>query len=149
MIFKIADCEEELDHYFAIRHSVFVIEQGMFTESDRDEHDRNAIHLIAKDSGTGQVIGAVRCYPNGDGSWYGGRLAVIKDHRHGATGIGLVRKAVSLMAKQGCPRFLAHIQMQNVPYFLRLGWQTIGPPEDYHGLPHQLMEANLNGGRMS
>ena len=55
----------------------------------------------------------------------------------------MVREAVRYVKKQGCSHFTAHIQAENVPFFLRLGWKPIGPLEDFHGRPHQLMEADL------
>jgi putative N-acetyltransferase (TIGR04045 family) len=149
VIFKVVGCREELDQYFAVRHSVFVAEQGIFAESDGDEHDRGAIHIIAKDPVTGEVVGAVRCYPQGDGPWFGGRLAVRKGYRHNGTARGLVHKAVDLMRERCCPRFLAQVQVSNVHFFLELGWRSVGTPVIYCGLPHQLMEADLkaDGGR--
>ncbi len=45
---------------------------------------------------------------------------------------------------RGCEKFLAYIQTQNVSFFERLGWKALEEPIIYEGLPHQLMEADLD-----
>lgn len=145
IICKIAETEAERGAHFAIRQAVFVEEQGMFSGSDVDEHDSHAIHIIAVDSLTRQVVGAVRVYEAEPGTWYGGRMAVLKEYRRHAPPIGplLDRLAERTVSERGCQRFLAYIQMQNVRFFERLGWRKIGEPMPHYGQPHQLMEANL------
>jgi putative N-acetyltransferase (TIGR04045 family) len=92
----------------------------------------------------GRVVGVVRCYPARNGIWYGGRLAVLREHRTGQVGALLVKKAVELMQARGdVRRFLATIQLQNVGFFRRLGWVRVGRVVQLHGLPHQVMEHRL------
>jgi hypothetical protein len=55
----------------------------------------------------------------------------------------LVREAMQCVKNRGCTKFTAHIQLENVPFFSKIGWKTIEPVKDYHGKPHQLMEADL------
>ena len=38
---------------------------------------------------------------------------------------------------------VAHIQLANVDFFSRLGWEPRGDVEIYVGLPHQLMAIDL------
>lgn len=142
---KIAETADEYRGYLAVRHAIFVEEQGLFHGTDVDEHDRNAIPIIAVDTQTGVVAGAVRCYPASDDIWYGGRLAVLQPFRHSAASIGanLCRVAEATVIAHGCRQFLAYIQSQNVRFFQRLGWRVIGEPVNYHGQPHQLMQASL------
>jgi radical SAM protein (TIGR04043 family)/putative N-acetyltransferase (TIGR04045 family) len=133
----------ELKQAFDIRRDVFVKEQKIFETSDRDTNDLSSIHLVAKH---GQdVVGTVRVFSNGNGNghWIGGRLAVKKGHRVSGAGELLVRSAVATVKKQGCTRFTAHIQKENVSFFSRLGWRGIEGPTVYFGRVHQLMEADL------
>jgi len=133
----------ELNQAFDIRREVFVTEQKIFETSDRDPDDLNGIHLVAKQ---GQdVVGTVRVFRNGNGNrhWIGGRLAVKKGYRSSGAGELLVRRAVATVKEQGCTKFTAHIQEDNVPFFSHLGWKGIGMPEPYFGRVHQVMEANL------
>ena len=144
-ICKVAETEAEFEGYFAVRHAIFVEEQALFHGSDVDEHDQHAIPLVAVDQETGMVVGAVRCYQVDEETWFGGRLAVLKEfRRNGASiGPGLCQLAEQVVIEQGCRLFLAYIQLQNVRFFERLGWQAEGEPELHHGQPHQLMRASL------
>ncbi len=127
---------------FEIRREVFVEEQNIFTNSDRDENDSKSIHLIAELDH--QVIATVRVFPvNRNGHWVGGRLAVRKEFRNSGAGELLVREAIRYVKYRECKKFTAHIQVENIPFFYQLGWRIIGSPKEYFGKPHQLMEANL------
>ena len=149
LICKIAETAADLQEYYAVRHAIFVEEQGMFYPTDRDEYDEYAIHIISVDLDTGEVVGAVRCYEAEDGVWFGGRLAVLKAYRQNASSIGshLCKLAEKTVIEHGCQRFLAHIQSQNVRFFERLRWSKVGEPVMHHGRPHQLMEASLAGAK--
>ncbi len=141
--FKIAETAKELEEYFRLRHEVFVQEQKIFPETDVDNYDCDAIHIVAIEESTGKVVGVVRCYKKEGDTWFGGRLGAAPTYRNGQVGPGLVRLAVKSVKSRGCKKFLAYIQPQNVKFFERLGWKTVGEPVTYQGLPHQLMEADL------
>lgn len=145
VICKIAETEAELAGHFAVRRAIFVEEQGLFTESDVDDFDRQAVPLVAINRETGAVVGAVRCYETEAGVWYGGRLAVLKEARHNTEAVGprLCKLAEKVVIERGCHRFLAYIQLQNVRFFERLGWRQVGDPVLHFGEPHQLMQASL------
>src|SRR5690349_13418073 len=70
--------------YASLRGEIFVREQAMFDASDWDEHDASAIPIVALGRVLGianEVVGVVRIYPAGGGTWYGGRLGVARDYR--------------------------------------------------------------------
>lgn len=143
IVFHRSRTEDELSAVYTIRNEVFVKEQGLFKESDRDENDSKSIHLVAKEKG--QTIGTVRVFPVSDnGCWIGGRLAVQKKYRTTKVGANLVKEAMKRVKKKGCLVFTAHIQEKNVPFFTKLRWKPIGPVELYMGRPHLLMQADLN-----
>lgn len=134
---------EELEEAMDIRQEVFVKEQGLFEDTDRDDYDPVSIHLVAKLGE--QVVGTVRVFPVSEesGHWAGGRLSVKKHYRTSGAGELLVQEAVKFVKRKGCTRFTAQIQEKNIPFFLKLGWKPVGPLEVYCGAPHQLMEADL------
>lgn len=138
---KIAESSEEFEELFRIRRDVFVDEQGILT-SDRDEKDKAAIHLVACING--KVIGTVRVYPGGNGSWVGGRLAVKKEYR-GKAGKYLVNEACRVVKRRGCIRFVAHVQPTLEEYFKSLGWRSIKMCS-YLDKEHVFMEADLGKG---
>jgi putative N-acetyltransferase (TIGR04045 family) len=132
--------------YWELRSSIFCAEQHLFEASDRDEHDAIAYPIAAISHTTakaGGVVGVVRILEHSPRLWYGGRLGVQADfRRHNQIGKGLIWKAVTSANGWGCDRFLATVQLPNVPFFQRLHWAPIRELE-LRGLPHQLMEADL------
>jgi len=133
----------ELEAYYRIRKQIFVSEQGIYTESDRDLHDRESLPIVANVNG--EVVGTVRCYRMREGLWYGGRLAVLPEHRNYRIAAGLVRTAVKMMQQRSdVNRFLATVQVQNVRFFQKLGWKTLGHTIVLNGVHHRLMEYVLD-----
>ena len=135
---------EETAAAMALRRRVFVEEQGLFASSDQDQHDRNAICINAW-KGT-ELIGTVRCYPDpkDETIWWGSRLAVHEAYRAKGVGVYLIEAAVEEMRLKQVGRFLAQVQLQNVPLFEKLGWKPVSDVILLHGHPHQTMEANLH-----
>lgn len=145
-VLKVAKTTNEINEYFKIRKDIFIKEQGVFSDSDIDEHDKNAIPIIAVFDN--KIVGAVRCYPKTSRVWNGGRLAVKKEFRKYKIGMLLVRKAVEIMNNHSeAEIFLATIQLQNVQLFKRLGWIRKGKVFILNGKKHQLMERILEKNR--
>ncbi|WP_375480745.1 MSMEG_0567/sll0787 family protein [uncultured Jatrophihabitans sp.] len=129
--------------YHAVRHGVFVDEQGLFAGSDADDvdDDPRALVLVAR-ADDGSVLGGVRLAPAvapDIGWWVGSRLAVRPEARHTA-GIGpaLVRAACAHAERLGALRFDATVQRANEQLFARLGWRRVGAAE-VAGAPHVRM----------
>ncbi len=141
---QVASAEELADHY-AIRYRIFVVEQAIFAKSDLDLHDRDtsAVPLLGYCGGV--VAGTVRLFAldHTDGIWQGDRLAVLAPYRTRGLGAPLVRCAVATAAVLGGRLMSAHIQLANVRFFQRLGWEARGDREIYAGLVHQPMSIDL------
>lgn len=136
--------EEERVLHLAIRHAVFVQEQGLFEGSDWDEHDQDSVTLHVLGFCGGEAAGAVRLYPLDEpGWWKGDRLAVLSSFRKHGIGAPLVRFAVGTASRLGGLVMVAQIQPANVPFFERLGWYRAGDPAPYAGRPHQRMAIDL------
>ena len=133
----------ERAEHFRIRHDVFVVEQRIFADSDRDVHDDEptTIHVIGLVDGI--PAGAVRLYPLGDRLWKGDRLAVLHRYRRAGIGRPLVKCAVALAASLGGIRMDAQIQLPNVNFFKILGWSPDGKPAEQFGVLHQHMSIPL------
>jgi len=141
IICRLVKNREELLESFALRKEVFVAEQNLFKRTDRDRHDKHAIHIIALYNN--KIVGTVRVHRDKADIWYGSRLAVLKKYR-GKAGKILIEKAVDVVKENGAQKFMAHIQKRNVPLFKRLKWTPVGQIIAYYHEPHQLMEAKLN-----
>ena len=140
IICRIAETEGELEEAYRIRHEIFVREQKLFQHTDRDVFDERAVHIVAFMDD--EMVGTVRIYEKEKDTWYGGRLAVKKGFR-GRVGALLVKKAVGTVKERKARRFLAYIQLPSVSFFKRNRWMAVGDVTPYHGVPHQLMEAEL------
>ena len=134
----------ELAIHFRIREEIFVREQALFGESDRDEHDASpdAVHVLALNGAT--AGGTVRLYPlEEEGLWKGDRLAVLRGFRTYGLGEQLVRFAVRTAGERGGRLMIAQVQPANVRFFEHLGWSKVGEPSEYVGTPHQKMAIPL------
>jgi len=162
----------ELAVHLAIRRAVFVAEQGLFDGTDADEHDDDpaTVHVLGvvrgRAAGTDrdtydadpdvvhvlaflndEPVGTVRLFPldRADRLWQGDRLAVVQSARIHGLGRPLVRFAVATAGERGGREMVAHIQLQNVALFERLGWHKHGDTETYVGVAHQPMAIDLTG----
>lgn len=144
----VAGSDAELDVHFRLRHQVFVQEQGLFADDDRDQRDSDSRTLHAVGAVDDEPRGAVRLYPLDECGdvWKGDRLAVSADHRDHHLGAELVRFAVRTAGVLGGSRMFAHVQLANVRFFEHLGWSVEGEPAPFHGVRHQLMSICLGPG---
>lgn len=137
-----ADDSASLAAYRKLRMRVFVTEQRLFEEHDRDERDDDprTVVLVARDTG-GRVMGGVRLGPADSGPdlgwWLGGRLAVAPESR-GGVGPALVRAACAYAESAGVLRFEATVRARAERMFHRLGWQRVRPTT-VGGQEHVLM----------
>ena len=146
LICRLAETADELAAHHAVRHQVFVVDQGLFVGTDRDERDLTpgTLHTVGVDDGA--VVGAVRLYPLTGGYWQGDRLAVLPQARVRHLGAQLVRFAVATAGERGGHTMVARIQVPNVRFFEQLGWHADGPPGPFHGVSHQPMAIPLGLG---
>ena len=147
-----AETAADLAAYRRLRHDVFVTEQGLFSDTDRDEHDDDprTIVLLARAVGEAgaPVLGGVRIHPmtgapragGGLGWWRGSRLAVAREARLGRSlGASLILAACAAAEDQGAIRFDATVQARAEPLFRRLGWSRREHIE-LHGVPHVIVD---------
>src|SRR5918995_3400006 len=131
--------------YAELRRLAFVVDQGLFAASDRDEADDDprTIVLVARDPADGTVHGGVRLTPARPASagelgwWVGSRLVVAKGSPP-RCGAALVRAACARAEVEGALRFDAVVQADKERFFAHLGWQARGPVE-HRGHPHVRM----------
>jgi len=143
---RLARTERERRDYFALRRSIFCLEQGLFAGDDRDERDDDAHPIICVRTGADgleRVVGVVRIWETAPGEWWGGRLGVERELRTAAVvGRRLVQTAVGTARAWGATQFRATVQRPNVAFFRRLRWRTLEELELF-AQPHHLMEADL------
>jgi putative N-acetyltransferase (TIGR04045 family) len=141
---RVARGRDDVAAHFLVRRTVFVDEQRIFEETDRDAWDDSAVHVVAVRGPL--VVGAVRLYRLDEaGLWQGDRLAVLPDARRTLrAGAPLVRFAVATAGRLGGHTMIANVQERNVAFFEHIGWRRVGLLAPYHGLSHQRMAIPLS-----
>jgi len=125
---------------FALRHEVFVVEQGYTAEGEVDALDAQSLHLLAHDDGT--PIATARVYIN-DGTAKIGRVCVLQERRGKGLGAELIHAAVTLAASHDASRAILGAQAHAVGFYEKLGFTPYGDTYDDEGEPHQMMERTL------
>ncbi len=133
-----------LEDALRIRARVFVGEHEMFEESDIDQRDEGALHLVAY---VGRdAAGAVRVNEAADGSWAGSRLAVLPAFRTAGVGTSLIRAAEALVSARGGMRFTALVRSDCATLFERGSWIDEGEGPIVSGVPHRVMRSSQMSG---
>ena len=144
-----------------IREEVFVREQGVPPELERDSFDSTAIHILAlnaepttqeaesatakADSISPTPAGTARAFPNPENSkeLMVGRVAVLKRFR----GLGIATRMMEFLLRwarqEGFQAVRLHAQTYIVPLYAKLGFLPEGPVFFEAGIPHQEMRIPL------
>ena len=133
---------DELPAILALRHDVFCVEQGVPEELERDEHDRDALHLVAL-SGL-RVVGTCRLTRGtAQGTWRLGRMAVAADWRGRGVGEALMARAHAEAGRAGARRIALAAQVAVQGFYERLGYEARGETFTEAGIEHIAMTRAL------
>jgi predicted GNAT family N-acyltransferase len=123
----------------AVRHEVFVIEQGVPLELELDEIDPDCLHALAEDE-QGVAVGCGRLLPDA----HIGRMAVLADWRGHGVGSAILAHLIELARRHGHPRVVLNAQTHATGFYRRFGFEDYGDTFDDAGLPHQAMQRSLD-----
>ncbi len=121
----------------ALRHEVFVEEQGVPIELELDEHDATAVHALALEGGT--PIGTGRLLPD----VHIGRMAVRRSHRGQGVGGLLLGALVDEARRRGHASVVLAAQCHARDFYSMHGFQAEGPVFMDAGIEHILMRKIL------
>jgi predicted GNAT family N-acyltransferase len=148
---RVAEDLADREACFAVRKEVFVGEQGVPEELEYDEHDADAVHVLAvgedgRPLGAGRLLygEAAAARTGGDlsvGSL--GRLAVTREARGLGVGAALVRAVEDAARARGLRAVDLHAQTQALRFYERLGYTAYGPEDLEAGIPHRSMRRSL------
>ena len=131
---------DDLEACLALRKVVFVEEQSVPEELERDEHDATALHLLA--TLDGRPVGTARLLLRGDTGKIG-RVCVLQELRGQGIGAALIRAAVEELRGLGLARAKLGSQVHAIPFYEKLGFRAEGPVYDDAGIPHRDMARAL------
>lgn len=132
----------ELDAALALREEVFVVEQGVSVEGDRDGRDGEALQLVAVTE-AGEIVGTCRVLMAGTTAHFG-RLAVQRDARGRGLGAALLAEAEREARGAGAQRMGLHAQTSAMSLYERAAFRPCGERFDDEGIEHQAMEKRLD-----
>jgi predicted GNAT family N-acyltransferase len=128
---------------YAIRHAVFVEEQGIPVELEIDDHDPIAEHVLAFVDG--RCVATARIYLDEQDPSKAkiGRMAVLKDFRGQGIGTALLGEAIRVGMMQGASVFELHAQQSAAPFYAKLQFKPDSASFDEVGIAHQRMRLVL------
>jgi len=130
------------DSCFALRHQVFVGEQGVPMEEELDDLDQTATHLLAKKNGL--PMGTARVVYHHDVAKIG-RVCVLKLARGTGLGAELIKAAVQIAKHQpGVTKAKLGAQLQALGFYEKLGFSVYGPVYLDAGIEHRDMVLDLS-----
>ena len=122
---------------FAIRHKVFIEEQGVPEDLELDEFDPLAIHALAFEGS--ECVGTGRLVNIGEQIGQIGRMAVLPGFRNNGFGRAILEKLMDQARVEGIVRLMIHSQVTAIPFYEKQGFQIQGDIYDEAGIPHRNM----------
>jgi predicted GNAT family N-acyltransferase len=131
--------QAQRDALLALRHEVFVQEQGVPEELERDDLDAHCHHVLARDD-RGQPIGCGRLTPQHKI----GRMAVRQSWRGHGVGAAMLRELVEKARALGWPEVSLGAQLPAIGFYERQGFCAYGEVFDDAGIAHRAMRLSLS-----
>lgn len=131
-----------------LRHRVFVVEQGVPAELERDDADATAVHVLSRGrSGdvAGRVLATGRLLVDaaGPGRALIGRMAadpVVRGRGHGAAVLAVLHREA---AARGQTEVELHAQVTARRFYERAGYRVVGGEYEEAGIAHVTMVRRL------
>lgn len=132
----------------AIREVVFIEEQRVPVEVERDDEDPTAFHVLATVEGhtigTGRLVELRQPPPGESGRWGRiGRMAVLVAHRRGKIGSKILDHLEEEARRRGLDGIVLHAQVYAHGFYKHGGYVDHGPIFDEAGIPHVEMRKRL------
>ena len=126
MTVKIVEPGGDLADAFEIRRIVFIDEQGFDPDTDIDDIDPVAHHIVVYDAG--RAVATARTFPHesGGGCYAIGRVAVLGEYRGTGLGLFIMQEAEKLAAKLGAKSFTLGAQIQALGFYRKCGYIEYG-----------------------
>ena len=131
----------------ALRHRVFVVEQGVPAELERDDADATAVHALSRDA-AGRVVatGQLLLEAAGPGRAVIGRMAAdpaVRGRGHGGAVLGVLQREA---AARGQTEVELHARVTARRFYERAGYRVVGEQYQEAGIAHVTMRRALPEG---
>ena len=130
-----------------LRHRVFVLEQGVPAELERDDADATAVHALSRDD-DGRLLATGRLLLDGAGRGRAviGRMAAdpaARGRGHGAAVLAVLHREA---AARGQTEVELHAQVTARRFYERAGYAAVGAEYEEAGIVHVTMRRTLTTG---
>ena len=136
---KIATADAEMEQCYRIRAEVFIGEQSVPADLERDEYDASALHFLTCEDGRAIAAARVVLKDNNRVAKIG-RVAVIAARR----GLGIGRMLMAAIEQspelQKVERFALEAQTHALQFYAQLGYVAYGEEFMDAGIPHRSMQ---------
>lgn len=149
---RLARAADERAAALAVRHEVFVLEQGVPADLEVDAFDASCDHFVLYDGAA--AVGAVRLViepagfagadPASGPVGHLGRLAVRRDARKSGRGGALVAAVEAHARVLGLNEMALAAQVPAIAFYQKLGYLAYGAEFDDAGLAHRWMRRTLS-----
>jgi predicted GNAT family N-acyltransferase len=130
--------EEQRDALLDLRDTVFIQEQRVPEERERDGTDGDCQHVLARDEDD-QPIGCGRL----TATRKIGRMAVLTEWRGQGVGAAMLRELIARARAMGWTEVALDAQTSAIGFYERAGFEAHGDIFDDAGLPHRAMRLAL------
>ncbi|MCM3573108.1 MULTISPECIES: GNAT family N-acetyltransferase [Mesobacillus] len=138
---KIVNNEQELADAFEVRKTVFIHEQNVPEEEEIDQYESDSIHFVLYDDNR-KAAGAGR-FRVLDGIGKVERICVLKENRKTGAGVAVMNKIEEYAKSQGISTLKLNAQTHAIPFYSRLGYETVSEEFMDAGIPHKTMKKSI------
>ena len=131
----------------AVRHAVFLVEQGIPAELEWDQWDDTALHAVVFDDthvpvATGRLLPPA-FDPAAPATGHIGRMAVLASARRAGLGSAILLALMRAAPTKGFGNIVLHAQSYVTPFYARHGYRAEGEEFMEAGIPHRTMRVVL------
>lgn len=139
---RLCGWDEAREAALALRHEVFVAEQGLPQALASDDADTGALHALAVNR-LGQVLASARLLAPAPGVARVGRMAVLQSLRGSGVGRAVLDRLLAAARARGDRQAVLAAQATALPFYRRAGFAAVGAPYVEAGITHQEMALDL------
>lgn len=137
---RIVSTEQELADAFEVRRIVFVHEQNVPEEEEIDQYESDSVHFVLYDNQKAAGAGRFRVL---DGIGKVERICVLKENRKTGAGVAVMNKIEEYAKSQGITSLKLNAQTHAIPFYSRLGYDTVSEEFLDAGIPHKTMKKSI------
>lgn len=137
---KIVKTKQELADAFDVRRTVFIDEQNVPEEEEIDQYESDAVHFVLYKDGNAAGAGRFRVL---DGIGKVERICVLKEFRKTGAGVAIMDKIENYAKSQGITSLKLNAQTQAIPFYSKLGYETVSEEFLDAGIPHKTMKKTI------